>query len=343
MREDTTALVAKAKDLEGKLNTAMGLKAMMTSSAEAKLVKKFFAGLMRDKILDDEIYKKLIPDFSVGCRRLTPGNPFMAAIQQKNVTLHKTPVVKVTPTSVIGGNGDEVEVDTIICATGFDVSYIPKYTMKGRNGVLLQDKWKSQPEGYMGLAVPEMPNYFVFQGPNFPVANGSVMGPLQAVGAYIVQVIQKMQKEKVHSFCPRQDVSDKFNDHCQAWIQGTTWAEKSCRSWYKNLETGRVNSIWPGSSLQFCEMVELPRYEDYEIKYTNSKNMFAFMGLGFTNNQISDKGDLSPYIQEGNLEKRFYSFVPTGGEEKKIADRDMMVNDVSSKFRSSAANGIMVK
>ncbi|KAI1630493.1 flavin-binding monooxygenase-like protein [Exophiala viscosa] len=327
-KNDNAALIKQAKAIEGKLNTAMGLKAMMTQSAEAKIVRDYFTKRMRQHLYRDEIYEQLLPSFSPGCRRLTPGNPYMKAIQESNVNLHRCAVTKVTPNSVIGSDGTEVEVDTIICATGFDVSYKPRFSVVGRNGVSLQDKWKTIPEGYLGLAVPEMPNYFVFQGPTFPVSNGSVMGPLQSVGNYIVQVIQKMQKDHLHSLVPKQDVTDAFNEHAQTWIRGTCWAESSCRSWYKNNETGRVNSVWPGSSLHYCEMTASPRYEDYEIKYDNKHNMWAFMGLGFTKNQLTEGGDLSPYITENGLEKKFYSFVLTEEEEKKISERKLKVREV---------------
>jgi len=63
-------------------------------------------------------------------------------------------------------------------------------------------------------------------GPTFPVSNGSVLGPLQAVGSYIVQIIQKMQREQIHSFDPRQAVADQFNHHAQTWINGTTWVSR---------------------------------------------------------------------------------------------------------------------
>lgn len=157
----------------------------------------------------------------------------MKAVQKPNVEVHRAAITKVSKSKVVAGNGDEVEVDTIVCATGFDVSYVPKYLVQGKGGVTLQDKWEKIPEGYMGLAVPDMPNYFVFQGPTFPVSNGSVMGPLQAVGAYVVQAVQKMQREHIKSFTPKQSVADAFNRHAQAWIQGTCWADKNCRSWYK--------------------------------------------------------------------------------------------------------------
>lgn len=316
-----------AKSIEGSLNAGMGVKAMITASAEARAVRKHFETRMRSFLTDDEIYEQLLPPFAVGCRRLTPGDPFMKAIQKPNVKLHKGAVTKVKGNTVIGSNGDSVEVDTLVCATGFDVSYVPKYSVIGRNGVSLQDKWATIPEGYMGLSVPDMPNYFVFQGPTFPVSNGSVMGPLQSVGAYIVQMIQKMQRERIHSFAPKQSVADAFNHHAQTWMKGTCWADPLCRSWYKNNATGRVNAVWPGSSLHYCDMIETPRYEDFDIKYENTANMFAFMGLGFSRNQMIENGDLSPYINKAVLEKKFYSFEPSEEEEKRIIERKNRVRD----------------
>jgi hydroxyversicolorone monooxygenase len=37
-------------------------------------------------------------------------------------------------------------------------------------------------------------------------------------------------------------------------------------------ETGRVNAIFPGSSLHYCQVIEEPRYEDYNITYQNKHN-----------------------------------------------------------------------
>jgi hypothetical protein len=40
-------------------------------------------------------------------------------------------------------------------------------------------------------------------------------------------------------------------------------------------ETGRVNAIFPGSSLHYCQLIEEPRYEDYNIKYLNKHNPYV--------------------------------------------------------------------
>ena len=51
-----------------------------------------------------------------------------------------------------------------MCATGFDVSYRPRFPIVGQDGIALADKWKFCPEGYLGLAIPGFPNLLTFIG-----------------------------------------------------------------------------------------------------------------------------------------------------------------------------------
>lgn len=122
----------------------------MPNSAEAKAARAHVEKRMREFIPDDELYDLMTPDFPLGCRRLTPGNPFMRAVQKENVTVYRSAVAEIRGNKVIDTNGAETEVDAIVCATGFDTSYVPKYTMKGRSGTLLSEKWAEVPEGYLG-------------------------------------------------------------------------------------------------------------------------------------------------------------------------------------------------
>lgn len=333
LKGNAEALVQKAKFIEDKLNTAPGFKAFMVNSAEARMVRKYYTDRMRRYIADNEVYQQLLPDFAVGCRRLTPGNPYMRAVQRENVKIHRCAVTKVTPHSIIGSNGDEVKVDTIICATGFDTSFIPRHPIVGRNGISIQDKWSSVPEGYMSVAVPDMPNYFTVMGPSFPIANGSVMGALQAAAKYILQMVQKIQREHIHSLWPKQSVTDAFNEHTQAWMAGAAWQDPKCRSWYKDNRTGRVNAIWPGSSLHFCQVMKYPRFEDYEIRYESSANMWEFMGLGFTKNMLSDKPDLSPYISTEEVDDQFIRYEPDlAAEDASLQKMAQMVHDMPTSL-----------
>lgn len=82
--------------------------------------------------------------------------------------------------------------------------------------------------------------------------NGSVAGPLDYVSKYALDFIYKMQRDHIKSMTPRQDITDKFNEHAQEWYKHTVWKD-SCRAWYKNNDTGRINAVWPGSSLHYSQ------------------------------------------------------------------------------------------
>lgn len=161
------------------------------------------------------------------------GDPYLKAIQEPNVDVHFAKVNKITEDSVIDSNGNEKKVDTIVCATGFDVSYRPRFPVVGRDGVDLADKWKICPEAYLGITVPDMPNFITFIGPTWPVENGSVMGPLNSVGDYAIKFIKKMQGEAIRSIMPKQDITDAFNAHTQEFIKHTVWSS-DCRAWYRS-------------------------------------------------------------------------------------------------------------
>lgn len=159
-RENPEKLLEHARDLEGKINSAFDM--FVKGSEIQEQVKQYFADRTKGMIKDKELGEKITPSWSLGCRRITPGDPYIMAIQEPNVTCHFTEVVEVTENGLVGKNGESCEVDTIVCATGFDTSFKPNFPIIGRNGVVLSEKWAKTPEAYLGLAVPDMPNFFTF-------------------------------------------------------------------------------------------------------------------------------------------------------------------------------------
>jgi len=315
-RSDTKKHVEHAKYLEDQVNGLWDV--FFTSSQAQKDAQKMFGDRMREFIKDDRLLKGFTPKFGIGCRRITPGDPYMRAIQEPNVDVHFTAVNEITEDSVIDTEGTEKKVDTIVCATGFDVSYRPRFPIIGQNGVDLADKWKICPESYLGITVPDMPNFITFIGPTWPVENGSVMGPLGQVAEYAVKIIKKMQNEFIRSIVPKQDITDSFNAHVQEFIKHTVWST-DCRAWYRNNETGRVNAVFPGSSLHYMQVIEEPRYEDYNITYQNRQNPWAFLGLGFALENRTEGADQSPYLSEQNIDPKWLDVIKSGAL---IVDRE---------------------
>ena len=115
-KKDPRELVVHAKDIEDQVN---GLWGVFYQGTEAqKMGREMFKKRMAEFIKDERLLKGFTPEFGVGCRRITPGDPYMLAIQEENVDVHFTAVERATETGVVGEDGVEREVDTIVCATG---------------------------------------------------------------------------------------------------------------------------------------------------------------------------------------------------------------------------------
>lgn len=131
---------------------------------------------MRELITDRHLQNKLIPSFEAGCRRINPGEQYLVALQKSNVQAIFDPIEEITATGVVVSGDVEHPADVLIAATGFDTTFRPRFPIIGRDGLNMQDLWRSDPASYMGIGVAGFPNYLTFLGPNTPISNGSLMG-----------------------------------------------------------------------------------------------------------------------------------------------------------------------
>jgi cation diffusion facilitator CzcD-associated flavoprotein CzcO len=173
-----------ATDVQNYLGTRKGYEAMFNGmfrafskgSKEQRELKDQLESNMKRLIKDKELQERLIPSFEAGCRRISPGEPYLAALQQHNVCPIFESITSITRNGVVTSGGTERAVDVVILATGFNTTFRPRFPIIGRNGVNLQDLWAEEPTSYMGTGVSGFPNYLVFLGPNTPISNGSVIG-----------------------------------------------------------------------------------------------------------------------------------------------------------------------
>lgn len=134
--------------------------------------------MMKDKLRNEGLESLVIPSWGVGCKRITPGVNYLETLGSEQVEVVYGNIEKLTEKGVVGGDGKEHPVDVLICATGFDVSFRPRFPITGLNGQTLADAWKDEARGYMGIAAHGFPNYFMIGGPNSPVGNGPVLSAL---------------------------------------------------------------------------------------------------------------------------------------------------------------------
>lgn len=248
----------------------------------------------------------MIPKFAVGCRRPSPGNGYLEALVQPNVTaITGKEISRVESDGLVLETGEKVQVDVIICATGFDLSFRPRFPIIGRNSSNLQDVWKGRATAYLSMTPADMPNYFMFLGPNAPVGHGSAIPIIEHLTKYMLKLIHKSQTQSYKAFCPRPEAIEEFTRHADEFLPRMAWSSK-CRSWFKNgKETGPV-TLHPGSRMHWFHLLKEPRCEDWEWTSLDERNRWSFLGNGFS--VLEEEGkDLSWYFDQP--EKEYEEFI----------------------------------
>ena len=144
-------------------------------------IRAYLTEEMKKKLAPLELQRLLIPNYGVGCRRPTPGVGYLEALTAKNTEVVVGEIQKVIATGVVDSTGKEHALDILVCATGFDTSYRPRFPLIGWTGRNVQDEWAKSSKAYLATAIPDVPNYFMFFGPNNPFGSGSYVS---AVGRY---------------------------------------------------------------------------------------------------------------------------------------------------------------
>ncbi|KAI1613103.1 hypothetical protein EDD36DRAFT_488132 [Exophiala viscosa] len=276
-----------------------------------KLFWKMSDDSMKEKLKKKPwIYESMRPDYPPGCRRLTPGPGYLEALVEDNVEFVGTGIRKVTETGLVDDNGDFHEVDAIIYATGFDYSFNSAATpIIGRGGKTLEEVWTPHPEAYLSLCAPKMPNLFFFLGPNGGPGAGSFIAMLENVVDYVIQCVQKLQREYVASMEVSETAQKAFSEHVDRYFAKTIFTYK-CKSWFKrNNEDGRIVGLWPGSSVHAQEALKSPRFEDFLFvqRPETQQNILTWLGNGMTTAQENDEKttgyldtvDVPPAINKG--------------------------------------------
>ncbi|KAM0588527.1 hypothetical protein ACHAQF_003345 [Verticillium nonalfalfae] len=268
----------------------------LRGSEEQAIALEKFTNHMKEQLKSrPDIYEAIIPTFAPGCRRLTPGPGYLEALQEQNVTFSNTPIQQLTSTGLKLQTGEQVDLDAIVCATGFDVQAAPSFSVTGRNGVTLQERWSPHPETYLAIAVDGFPNFFLIGGPNSGLGSGSLLAVLEAQADYAIKMIRKLQKEDYATCEIRPELVADFSRYIDEYFKQTVYTE-DCSSWYRSYDKGdRIVGLWPGSSLHCLEALRAPRWEDFVFESVEPRgNLLRWLGSG-TSLTLSD-GDPAWYI-----------------------------------------------
>lgn len=294
---DPEAFLAMRKKATHILNTGFEV-IYKDSDAQKEMLEKIKSQMRARLAKKPELIPRLVPEFALGCRRFTPGDGYLEALCADNASVHTQGVARVEPDGVILQDGTKLQLDVLVCATGFNTSFLPPFTLTGQNGTVLNELWKAEnagPTSYLGVAAPQCPNYFMTTGPNCPAAHGTFIPGIEAYIRYAFSAAERLMTEDIKSITVKQATIDDFQAHKDDIVKDLVWTS-GCRSWYKNgTVDGKVWGPWPGSGPHFVESIAVPRWEDFDFAH-RSGNRFQYLGDGRTLRELKG-GDLSWFIQ----------------------------------------------
>ena len=219
------------------------------------------------QIKDPVLLAKLLPDYPpFGKRILQDEGTYLRAMQSPKVTLDTSRVQEVTETGIVTDEGT-YDLDVLICATGFMADrFLFPMEIRGEGGVLLSDRWNgNDARAYLGMTVPDFPNFFCIYGPNTnSVVSGSLVINAEYQAAYIGQCLEKLIRENRKSIAVRKDVHDTYNEEVDALNATSAWGVDVVSNWYKNKQ-GRVTANLPLRPLDYWNRLRSPDFAEYHL------------------------------------------------------------------------------
>jgi cation diffusion facilitator CzcD-associated flavoprotein CzcO len=194
----------------------------------------------------DKLKSFIIPKWSPGCRRISPGDGYLEALVQENVEPVFDRIVKVTPEGILTDDGKEHKIDIIVCATGFKVAFAPGFKVVNGQGKTIQEDWDGGVNLYFGVSAPRFPNYYTIVGPGATWSNGTLLPSIETTIEYSIKMMKKIQSEHIKAIEVKQEALDEIYAHFDEFHKSTVWGEE-CRSWFKDGKAKNRIYLWTGS------------------------------------------------------------------------------------------------
>lgn len=209
--------------------------------------------LLERTVADEDLRQKLTPDHPMGCKRLVFSSDYLPALTRPNVEVVSSPARYLRARSLVTEDGTEREVDVVVCATGYAAAdYLGQLDVTGEGGTTLRAVWLQGAHAYLGMAVPEFPNFFMLYGPNTNVGSNSVIFMLEAQARYIVRVLKYLRRKGQTYVAVRPSALARFIAKIDQWMVGTVWTTQ-CSNYFR-AANGRVVTQWPRSARSFWKL-----------------------------------------------------------------------------------------
>jgi cation diffusion facilitator CzcD-associated flavoprotein CzcO len=201
-----------------------------------------------------ELAEAVTPRYPFGGKRAVLSSQFFESMLRADVELVPHAVAACTPTGVVDATGVEHDVDALVLATGFHAArYLPGLQVVGRDGVDLHAQWRGEPSAFLGITVPNFPNFFLLYGPN--TNGGLIMFNLERQAEYAVAEIRRLRRGTT-AVEVRADLTRVYNRWLQRKLARTSFTSTDN---YFTAPSGKVVTQWPDCETLYALLTRVLR------------------------------------------------------------------------------------
>ncbi|MFE2998622.1 flavin-containing monooxygenase [Nocardia sp. NPDC059246] len=206
-----------------------------------------------------------LPDYPPYGKRPLLDNGWFATVCRDDVELITDSVAEVRDGGLVGASGIEHEADVIVLATGFKtLQFLWPMEIRGKSGATLREQWGAEDaRAYLGVTVPDFPNFFILNGPNTNAGHGgSAVIATEFQMRYIMQVIGHLISGDAVSSEVRADVFWEYNKELDDALSRCIWVHPGMTTYYRN-GAGRVVISSPWTYIDYWKRTLTFEPEDY--------------------------------------------------------------------------------
>ncbi len=216
----------------------------------------------------EELLPKVLPTYPPYGKRMLMDNGWFRMLRKPHVSLVTDKIVEVRPHGVVTADGTEHPADVLVLATGFDVlRFVSTYEVRGRSGRTLREAWDdTDARAYLGMAVPDFPNFFTLYGPNTqPGHGGSLIFVVEQQVHYLMDLLRQMAERDLASVDVRPEVHGEYNDRIDDAHERMVWTHPGMETYYRN-DKGRVVVNYPWRNVDLFAMTRHADLDDYVVE-----------------------------------------------------------------------------
>ena len=224
---------------------------------------------------DPDLQAKVVPDYpATGKRTLQDNGSWLKTLTRDNVELVRTGIDRIEPDAVVTEDGTRYPADVIVYATGFEhTKLLWPMTIRGRNGEVLSERWGERPSAYLGITIPDYPNFFCMNGPGTWLASGgSLIFHSECQMRYITQCLELLIAGGHTTMEPTVEKTTDWHERSQAEMRTMVWSQPTIKHSYFKNSFGEVHTLSPWRLVDYWTWTRAARSR--RLRLDNSRTSY---------------------------------------------------------------------